>query len=143
MAFRPPDSGSRSTPGGAGGGLFASSLSPVPPTGEFTTLEENHDEWEEFCAQHREGVDEGVSDVQIATELLRGERTGDPAFQVSAYRLLQTKLPFHKRDALIRTPYGIARVKPHAPCEADGYEDEAIICLAEVLRTGVSVRASC
>lgn len=134
MAFRPPDK----TGGLLPTGLFASSLegtgtgdqsmeseknSAAP---EFSTLEETSAPWEEFCDRQR-AENPGISDVEIAKQVLSGDCKGDTPLLLSAYRRLQCALPFHQRDALIRTPHGVSRVKPHSTCESDWEDEEAVI----------------
>ena len=118
MAFRPVP---------AGGGLFAASRgAPRVPTPEFSTLEDDNAPWEEFCEQQR-AEKPGISDEEIAEQLLSGDRPGDTALRTSAYRLLQSALPFHQRDALIRTPHGMKRIEPHITRDSNA-EDQEVIC---------------
>lgn len=125
MAFRPVP---------AGGGLFASSRSSPPvPTPEFSTLEEDNELWEEFSAKQR-AEKPGITDAEIAEQLLSGDRPSDAALRTSAYRLLQSTLPFHQQDALIRTPHGITRIEPHGTCgsEAPGDQETVIVRLPDI-----------
>eukprot|EP01046_Picozoa_sp_COSAG06_P060274 COSAG06_NODE_12761_length_1333_cov_1.200972_1_plen_92_part_10 len=92
MAFRPRAS-PHATPGFSPG-----PLSP-PPLTAFATLEECHAPWEDYVDAERAKT--GASDQQIAARLLgKGHPPSgqDAALRVSAYRLLQSALPFPQRD---------------------------------------------
>ena len=99
---------------------------PPPKDGEaFATLEDEAEAWEEHCKGVAAASPDGAAptEAEIAKALLEGGGGGTLSLRVTAHKLLQSALPFRRRDAMVRTAEGIF-VTPHAPYAATASDEE-------------------